>query len=724
MTDTAANETSEALFRADLHRRGVTAKQASAADISFVGNARELSRGFWPVPATRIPYFAVNGDPVTVLRNGKSEPFYRVRRLTEPPKGFVEPKETPKYLQPRGSGTAAYFPRVQGINWPMNIADPQQRLLVTEGEFCSLVPSLHGFPTVGLGGVYNFLTKDGALLPDLEAIVWQNRHVYIVFDSDLATNPNVQVAARRLCAELLRRGAVVYLVRIPPGDNGEKQGVDDFLKARGADALEQLLQNTVPANPGKSLILEGTDIEIADSVLRDLADAYMSRVVFCEGAFYVYRDTHWCALSDHQLANTIYRYNTLRFRPGRGGIVRLNKGRTESVLSVMRNRAANDGFFRDAPAGINCASGFIQFDAGGNAALVPHDRDFRQRHCLPGSWEPGANWHNGSLLRTLLEGCFGADKDSAEKILLIGEICGVAALGMGTKLKAPKAIVLFGPTAENGKSEVLAMVGGLLPAEAVCAVPPTRFCDQHMLVNLVGRKVNACAELGTAQAITADTFKGVITGDQIVARQLYKPAIFFEPSALHILATNVLPPFHGGFDRGVQRRLLVITFNRCIPRTEQVENIGRRITTEEAEALLAFAVEGAARVIKAGRFTEPESSRIACKDWMYAADPVLAWLATRAEFEADERVPTKDAYFDFKIWAEDEGSRSDRLPSSATFVARLLAQDGRITKGRNNKTGRFIVGLRLKSGHNYGSGNVEASPKRLETDLSPVETAE
>jgi hypothetical protein len=160
---------------------------------------------------------------------------------------------------------------------------------------------------------------------------------------------------------------------------------------------------------------------------RDLADDYMSRVVYCEGAFYVYRDAHWCALSDHQLANTIYRYNTLRFRPGSGGIVKLNKGRTESVLSVMRNRAANDGFFRDAPAGINCTSGFIQFDAGGNATLAPHDRDFRQRHCLPGSWQP-STWKDVPLLDRLLEGCFGQDTDFAEKISLIGEMCGVAAV--------------------------------------------------------------------------------------------------------------------------------------------------------------------------------------------------------------------------------------------------------------------------------------------------------
>jgi hypothetical protein len=36
-------------------------------------------------------------------------------------------------------------------------------------------------------------------------------------------------------------------------------------------------------------------------------------------------------------------------------------------------------------------------------------------------------------------------------------------------------------------------------------------------------------------------------------------------------------------DRGVQRRLMVLTFNRTIPVEERIEGIGQRITTEEAD---------------------------------------------------------------------------------------------------------------------------------------------
>lgn len=138
----------------------------------------------------------------------------------------------------------------------------------------------------------------------------------------------------------------------------------------------------------------------------------------------------------------------------------------------------------------------------------------------------------------------------------------------------------------------------------------------------------------------------------------------------------------------------MIEFNRSIPREEQIPEIGARIAAEEADALLAFAVEGASRVLRAGRFTEPPSSRIALLEWIFSADPVLAWLSSRVEYTSGERLLTKQAYEDFKHWAEAEGFRTDRLPGVNTFVQRLLAQDGRLRSVKNNSV-RSIEGLRL-----------------------------
>lgn len=681
------------LATADLARSGLSVEQAGGAGMYAVDNAREVSGDLKRLPALVIPYLdPMTGESMSYrLGGGEEAAFIRLRYLKDPPRGFDNVKPQ-RYAQPANSPVFAYFAHGVGVEWPAVLADKDEPLLLCEGEKKALRACVEGLACIALGGVYNF-TRDGALLPELAAIEWKGRGVYICYDSDAATNRDVRLAERRLCAELTRRGADVHIARLPAADDGSKVGLDDFLVAHGREALIELLENALPVDPSAALIVDGTDVEIAEAVLRDLEDAHDSPVVYCEGEFYAYEGTRWRALPAHEVSKAVYTYD--RTPCGKQGRVKLSDARTKSIIAVMSNLVTENDFFASAPVGVNCESGFIRFDGDGAPAIEPHDRAHRQRHCLSASWRPGADWQNGSLLMTFLRGCFGEDVDCADRACLVAEICGVAALGIATRLSQPKAIVAFGQSAANGKSELLDMVSRLLPDDAVCSVPPTKFGDERMMVKLVGRKLNTCSELGTAHAIAADVFKSAITGDMVTGRELYRPAVFFQPSALHLFATNALPSFHGGFDRGVQRRLLVLQFNRSIPPEERVANIGSRIAAEEGDALLAFAIDGARRVLRNGGFTEPASSRGALSEWIFSADPVLAWSANRTEYAAGERLATKAAYADFELWAEESGFKKQFLPAANNFVQRLLAQDGRLSNTRT-KSERFIVGMRLK----------------------------
>jgi hypothetical protein len=71
--------------------------------------------------------------------------------------------------------------------------------------------------------------------------------IYIIFDSDIARNPDVQAAAEALADELRRRGAIVHVVRLPD-DGTHNVGLDDFLAARGAKALRDLICDQVERN--------------------------------------------------------------------------------------------------------------------------------------------------------------------------------------------------------------------------------------------------------------------------------------------------------------------------------------------------------------------------------------------------------------------------------------------------------------------------------------------
>ena len=367
------------------------------------------------------------------------------------------------------------------------------------------------------------------------------------------------------------------------------------------------------------------------------------------------------------------------------------------MLNECAALCAAPAFFETPPVGINCISGFIRFSEQGEPALEPHHREHRCRHTLPGRWRPGAQGRpaEGSLLARLLGGVFQGDGEADEKIVLLSEVCGSAALGYATQLIQPRAVILYGQTAENGKSQVLDIARGLLPPSAICSVPAARMGDERHIIGLVGKLLNASDELSAA-AVASDTFKSIVTGEPVEGRDVYKSRVEFRSIAQNLFATNNLPAFQGGLDRGVQRRLLVVPFCRTIPIEDRIEGIGRRIAQEEADLLLAWAVDGAARLIRQRNFTLPSSCAQALADWIFSADPVLAWLGECTEVQpivhGYPTLTTRTAYEQFRAWAIAEGFKADKLPAINGFVQRVQANAAGVEHKRSS-AGRVFLGL-------------------------------
>jgi P4 family phage/plasmid primase-like protien len=443
----------------------------------------------------------------------------------------------------------------------------------------------------------------------------------------------------------------------------------------------------------------GSDVEIA----KTMADA-LDGVVWCEGCFWRYTGTHWEVISQPEMRRHAYGYDGRPWGDD-GRRVRLGKSRIDSILNELSVMLSKPGFFDAAQLGINCLSGFLSIEKGA-PKLVPHAPEQRQRHVLLGRWEPDASGEilEGSLLARLLNGSFQGDPDAEEKINLLGEIAGAAALGHGTRHIAPKAVVLIGRTAENGKSQVLELLRGLLPVSAICSVPPSKFGDEKYVVKLVGKLLNTSDELGTAGAIASDGFKAMITGEPMSARTVYLPVVDFRPQAQHVFACNQLPTFHGGMDKGVLRRLLLLVFNRTIPESERIPHIGQRVVEEELDLVLAWAVQGAARLLARGHFPELASSREAIAEWAQSADPVLGWFEDRVAVglsvvgEPPSHARSRDAYADFKSWTGTEGYSEHGLPNINNFVQRVIAVGaGKGITHRHSGNFRGFIGMLLKS---------------------------
>lgn len=224
------------LFAARLEESVVSPSAAKHAGLKLL--EPDAVKALWPgAPrqgAIQIPYLSPSG---------RSTGFYRLRLLGVAQGLNGQSSKPRRYLQPPDSGVRAYLPRVAGTSWLEILNDPEVALIITEGEFKALSATLQGFPTIGLGGVENWRSAKARkpLIDELEACNWKNRHLYIAYDSDVSTKPQVAEAARRLADVLAERGAHVYDAGLPGGSK-DKVGLDDFLRDRGSKALAKHLE--------------------------------------------------------------------------------------------------------------------------------------------------------------------------------------------------------------------------------------------------------------------------------------------------------------------------------------------------------------------------------------------------------------------------------------------------------------------------------------------------
>lgn len=240
-----------------------------------------------------IPYFNADGSPLIV--DGLH--YARMRRLGDLPKD-IHGKSPAKYVQGAGTGVHVYLPPF--IDWEVVFNDPKVPIVVTEGEAKAIAACSQGIVCIALGGVSS--TRDSTtkeFLPEMRGCRWANRIVYVCFDSDTKTNPDVYAAQEQIRSELsVNRHADVRIVQLPgkPGavdaDGAqlpdEKVGIDDFLLWKGGIAFKTLLNSAPSASKlDKAVMQINADCAIIDdeeSIYDAVRDQFYSPTFFKSGS--------------------------------------------------------------------------------------------------------------------------------------------------------------------------------------------------------------------------------------------------------------------------------------------------------------------------------------------------------------------------------------------------------------------------------------------------------
>lgn len=181
-----------------------------------------FSRGQARVPALVIPIWNVFGE--------------KAMHLARPDEPRINGGRALKYEMPSGSRMVLDVPPAARPA----LDDPSPPLFITEGARKADAAVSAGLCCVSLIGTWAWrgTNENGGktLLPDFEAIAFNDRETYVVFDSDVMTKESVHAALQRFVPALRQRGADVRVIYLPPGSDGSKVGLDDFLAASGTVA--------------------------------------------------------------------------------------------------------------------------------------------------------------------------------------------------------------------------------------------------------------------------------------------------------------------------------------------------------------------------------------------------------------------------------------------------------------------------------------------------------
>ena len=175
-------------------------------------------------------------------------------RLDQPLESKRNPSKTRRYMHRLNESTCLFIP----IPVFRILDDNKRPLIIVEGEKKALKATQEGFPTIAVAGVWNWSSQQKPL-KDFDRINLKNRTVYIAYDADKQSNPNVALAESRLAQMLIRKGAKVKIINLPTGKK-----LDDFLVEFGKSKLRELIDSAEDfmQTPGTVICANENDIRV------------------------------------------------------------------------------------------------------------------------------------------------------------------------------------------------------------------------------------------------------------------------------------------------------------------------------------------------------------------------------------------------------------------------------------------------------------------------------
>jgi putative DNA primase/helicase len=651
---------------------------------------------------------------------------HRIRRDTPP---FEirngQQRERDKYMSAHGYGNALYFHPLTPAEVLTDVSTP---LVLTEGQkkCLALYRLAHEgksethesvlFYPIGLNGVHGWMDrrqKDVSAngkrvsvsgpIAQLGLIHWSGRRVYILFDTNVHSNPKVAHARNNLAQELAGRGAEVLLVDLAeePGVNG----IDDFLAKHGPEPALKLFEQARPFDPNERLArLHYTDLgnEQAFEILHgnDFLHNWTSKqwlqfdgVIWRPDATGV-ADRAMVEVAAARLqATSKVQENELEF--AKTGDIRCNQRKAIAAALKLQNVQNRKAALESASTDRTFARRAEDFDndhhllACGNGVMDLRTGEFRAGRredmltkSTPIYWVPEATCER--WLKFLAE----VFPDRPEMVAFIKRAVGYSLTGL---TREEVFFILYG-SGRNGKGTFLRALSAVLGDYAGNAEFSTFIADKNQgksprndIAALAGKRFVTAQESREGAQFDESLIKTLTGGDLITARFLHKEFFTFPPTWKIWLATNPKPAIRGT-DDGIWSRPRLIPFTVSFEGREDRGLKDALLDPQELSGILRWAVEGCHEYLSSG-LQYPQEVLDATATYKSESDLVGQFVGECCIVGEYARAKARPLYQAFSKWAEGTDGMSE-----TTFGVQM-AKKG--FQKKHTRTGTDYIGVGL-----------------------------
>lgn len=356
-------------------------------------------------------------------------------------------------------------------------------------------------------------------------------------------------------------------------------------------------------------------------------------------------------------------------------------GEVTAYISDMRQ--IKSGSIRVNPYILNLENTRYDIRSG---KCLPFDPDVIEFDRIPVKYDPSAYCAD---LDKMLNRVFLGDK---EVINLFEEMIGSILIKHNRYQKG----FLFYGSGSNGKSTILDLIKTFLSPPNYSTIALERVTERFITAELEHKLANIGDDVDNVIIKDTGTLKKIFAGNTIMVERKSEKPFMIEPYATHIYSCNAIPR---SFDKsdGFYRRWMIIPFNARFSSDDPDYDplIEDKITTPEALSyLLNIGIRGANRLIRQGRFTEPQSVKDALEAYKADNSTVLSWIEDKdlsEDYFLDK--PRDVTYSEFADWCKISGIKSANVTGKKSFFKEVAQKFDFEVKQKKDGKRYFMIKL-------------------------------